>query len=97
MLETAVRYNQIVEALSIMSLYTARVVVEENGKLVLDNLPFSAGEMVNIDIETFQAKEYVSGGHRGIDHPLRNMPYVYIDPFEPAAPPEEWDALTQDE
>lgn len=26
-------------------------------------------------------------------YPLRGMPYTYIDPFEPAVPPEDWEAL----
>lgn len=69
--------------------YQSTVTLTEDGKLTLENLPFQAGDNVKIIVEeNYQSKMF-------IDHekPLRGSILHYEDPFEPAVPEEEWEAL----
>lgn len=72
-----------------MQTYHTETTIAPNGLPVLTNLPFKAGEIVEVTIE---AK---NGGSPIIkrEFPFRGHPLNYIDPFEPAVPPEDWNAL----
>lgn len=62
-------------------------VIQSNGTIVLENLPFDEGEKVEIIISK-------SGAESEKDpYPLRGTLYKYENPFEPAVPPEDWEAL----
>jgi hypothetical protein len=60
--------------------YQSTVTLTEDGKLTLENLPFQAE---NNQLETFIDNE----------KPLRGSILYYEDPFEPAVPEEDWEAL----
>jgi hypothetical protein len=56
------------------------------GRLILEDLPYPAGQAVEVIVLPR------IGPAPGNPYPLRGKPLVYKDPFEPAVPPEEWDA-----
>lgn len=58
-----------------------------NGTIIIKDLPFEAGEMLKITIE--KAPKINPDN----PYPLRGTPYSYEDPFGPAVPLEDWDAL----
>jgi len=70
-----------------MELHQIQKPVLPNGTIVIDELPFAAGEMVKITIE--KAPKFDPDN----PYPLRGTPYRYDDPFGPAVPLDEWDAL----
>ena len=65
-------------------------VVEANGTVTIDNLPFSTGEKVEIIVlanTTAKAAEKQ-------ESPLKGLRAIYLqDPFEPACPAEDWEVL----
>lgn len=62
-----------------------RTTLEQDGTLTLKNLPFHAGETIEVIMLTKR-----SPSHRGA-YPLRGTPVTYTDPFEPVGEG-EWDA-----
>jgi len=60
----------------------------DDGRLVLGGLPFPAGQAVEVIV-----LPRVADVPKENPYPLRGKPLVYKDPFEPAASPDEWDAL----
>lgn len=62
--------------------------LSDDGRLVLEGLPFSAGQTVEVIVLPQAAVAPPTN-----PYPLRGKPLVYEDPFEPAVPPEDWDAL----
>jgi hypothetical protein len=67
-----------------MELHQTQKAVLPNGRIVIDNLPFEEGEMVNVTI--------VKSAKADADnpYPLRGTPYSYPDPFSPLIAPENW-------
>jgi hypothetical protein len=69
-----------------MNAHKIEVTLTEDGKLILNNIPFKKGDAVEVII---------------LEHPMeRNssslrdqQSYQYDDPFEPAISPEEWEVL----
>jgi hypothetical protein len=61
-----------------------------DGRLVLENVPFPAGESVEVIVLPHPAAPSPTPAY-----PLRGKPIVYhdYDPFGPAVPEEDWDAL----
>lgn len=68
-----------------MKRYQLQAQVEESGKLTLENLPFAAGEMVEIIITPVPQPTEES--------PLRGTVNFYKDPTAPVADG-DWDALS---
>lgn len=62
-------------------------VIQSNGTVVLENLPFDEGEKVEIIIWKSDAE------NEKCRYPLHGTAYKYENPFEPTAPPEDWEAL----
>lgn len=62
--------------------------VQRNGRVVLDNLPFDEGEHVEVIIAEAKHSEVPVRTFR-----LKGTLLKYDDPFEPATPVEDWDAL----
>ncbi|MBE9105963.1 hypothetical protein IQ229_13760 [Nostoc cf. edaphicum LEGE 07299] len=61
----------------------------KNGTLILEDLPFQAGEAVEIIILETQTRPQEANLYS-----LRGkQPYRYDDPFEPAVPLEDWEVL----
>ena len=71
-----------------MQAHKIETVIEQNGKLILNGLPFKAGDTVEIIILETNSKRKNENPYS-----LRGTPYKYEDPFEPAVPPEDWEAL----
>ena len=63
-----------------MQAYRAETTLQQDGTLMLSDLPFQAGEAVEVIIlvRTFAAP-------RQNCYPLRGTPIIYIDPTEPVA------------
>jgi hypothetical protein len=73
-----------------MESYHFDTTVAKNGMPLLPHLPMREGQRVSVTIE-------LKNGERSQPtYPLRNLPLTYIDPFEPAIPPEDWDVLRDD-
>jgi hypothetical protein len=70
-----------------MEAHWLEATVGEDGRLVLENLPFGSGQSVEVLIVSRSTPE-------GADkrNPLLGSVLEYRDPFEPVAD-EEWDAL----
>lgn len=66
-----------------MKSHKTKVLVLEDGKIVLDGLPVIEGDEVEVEIKVLDPVTY----------PLHGFPLRYDDPFEPAVDPSEWDAL----
>lgn len=66
--------------------YRAHAHVEENGKLMLENLPFPAGEEVEVIVLSEARKR------RQERYPLRGSVLHYDDPMAPVAE-DDWDVL----
>jgi hypothetical protein len=62
-------------------------IIQSNGTIVLENLPFDEGEKVEIIISKSGAESEKNC------YPLRGTVYKYENPFESAVPPEDWEAL----
>lgn len=73
-----------------MQAHKIEAVLSENGTLVLEGLPFRAGEAVEVIILERPQPQRVSSSS---EFPLQGTVLFYNDPFEPAVPPEDWDVL----
>jgi hypothetical protein len=63
--------------------------VSPDGSLVITGIPFQPGEEVEINIKSLPKER------TGKDpYSLRGSVLKYDHPFEPAAPPEDWDAIS---
>jgi hypothetical protein len=63
--------------------------VTDDGSLLITRLPFQPGEEVEINIKSLPKER------TGKDpYSLRGSVLKYDHPFEPAAPPEDWDAIS---
>jgi len=71
-----------------MDTYRTEAVITKDRTLTLEDLPFQAGERVEVIVVT-QAGPPAEGGSR----PLRGTPVRYRDPFEPVAEA-DWESLT---
>ena len=69
-----------------MVAHRVETTLQQDGKLVLDNLPFQAGEAVEIIILAAQPPKQQTR-----HYPLRGTVVHYERPFEPVAH-DEWDA-----
>ncbi len=67
----------------IMQTFHADTVVEKDGKLQLDNLPFSQGEEVHV---------FVSFAKVCLKDSLKGTVLKYVQPFAPVAE-EDWEAV----
>ena len=61
----------------------------EDGTLTLNDLPFRAGDAVEVIVMARPTKPSATGA---APYPLRGKPIQYIEPTEPVAE-EEWEAL----
>ena len=71
-----------------MQTYHTTTRLSRSGTLTIGGLPFKEGEEVEVTVEarsSFEGQIFRT--------PLAGVPVVYIDPFEPAVPPEEWEAM----
>jgi hypothetical protein len=69
-----------------MSAITVTTTVRPGGSLTVEKLPFPPGQVVEVVVRP--AADPTEGGK----YPLRGTPGYYIDPFEPACDPDDWEA-----
>jgi hypothetical protein len=70
-----------------MKRYRIETTVSDDGTLTLEELPFRAGDKVEVIVQSCEAKQSPSQRY-----PLRGQPIRYGGPFESVAE-NEWDAL----
>lgn len=76
-----------------MNAHKLATTLTEDGTLVLKELPFHAGDAVEIIILE-QSKEQTVSPRQQTEYPLQGtQPYRYDEPFEPVAPAEDWEVL----
>jgi hypothetical protein len=77
-----------------MNAHKVEVTLTQNSTLVLEGLPFQAGDAVEIIIlerpKTTATTTYSSESN---SYPLRGKVIRYDDPFEPAVSAEDWDVM----
>jgi hypothetical protein len=80
-----------------MNAYKVEMVLSEDGALLLHNLPFHAGDAVEVIVSErpkTQQDKIITEESESILYPLQGkQPYRYDEPFEPATPSEDWEAL----
>jgi hypothetical protein len=69
-----------------MSVHILQTVIPSTGSLVLDHLPFAAGEAVQVMIVPSTAPKQTTS------RPLAGLPLTYLEPFEPVAG-NDWEVL----
>jgi hypothetical protein len=69
-----------------MSAHHVEITLAQDGKLMLDELPFRAGDTVEVIILARQSKP------NGREYPLRGRPIKYAEPTDPVAQV-DWDAI----
>lgn len=70
-----------------MSTHHRETKLTEDGKLTLKDLPFRAGETVEVILVSHSSREKSKKSY-----PLRGKPVRYVEPTEPVAD-EDWEAL----
>lgn len=70
-----------------MSTHHCETKLTEDGKLTLSELPFRAGETVEVIVVSHSPKPKSNSSY-----PLRGKPVRYIEPTEPVSE-EDWEAL----
>jgi hypothetical protein len=68
-----------------MSAHYVEITLSQDGKLMLDELPFRAGDTVEVIILSQQSRR------NGREYSLRGKAIEYVDPTEPVAE-EDWEA-----
>jgi hypothetical protein len=64
--------------------------VQPNGRVVVENLPFEEGDLVEVIVlEQAGSKKSTSDD----PYPLRGTSYDYEDPFSPLVSPDGWEPL----
>lgn len=79
-----------------MNAYKVETVLTEDGTLMLQGLPFHAGDTVEVIVlerSSCQQGETSTLSPGLNQYPLRGTVIRYDDPFEPAVPVEDWEAL----
>jgi hypothetical protein len=70
-----------------MRAYRIETVLDERGRIALNDLPFDVGERVEVIVLSTDTIEKANA------YPLRGLPYRYDDPFGPVVDPDDWDAM----
>lgn len=71
-----------------MEAVRVEAIVQPNGRIILDDLPFEEGKQVEIIVLNTNTNEAACGSN-----PLKDSVLKYDDPFEPAAAIEDWEVL----
>lgn len=68
-----------------MSAHHVEITLSQDGKLMLDELPFRAGDTVEVIILAHPKRN-------GRKYSLRGKPFEYVDPTDPVAL-DDWEAI----
>ena len=71
-----------------MELVRINTTVKPKGRIVIDDLPFEEGKIVEVTVSEGDNKKV--GDNR---YPLRGTVLRYDDPFEPLVQTDDWEAL----
>lgn len=71
-----------------MEAVRVKATVQQNGQIVLNDLPFEEGKRVEVIVLDTNREEVMPGAN-----PLKGSVLRYDDPFEPAASIEDWEVL----
>jgi hypothetical protein len=67
-----------------------KTTIKSGGKIMMEDLPFPDGQQVEVIIEPSAPRS------QDLKYPLRGkQPFRFDDPFTPAVPHEDWDALRE--
>ena len=72
-----------------MEALRVETIIQPNGRIVLENLPFDDGEKVEIIILETNLESVSTN-----DNPLKGTLLNYDDPFEPAVLATDWEVLS---
>ena len=72
-----------------MSTHHAEATVAADGSVLIRDVPFPSGQVVEVIVQT-PAKP-APADKAELWKTLAGKPFKYIDPCEPAVPPEDWD------
>ena len=76
-----------------MAAYRTVLKLSEEGAIALPSIPFHAGQTVEVIIRE-APEDDTAAGVTPLDYrALQGLPLTYVDPFGPAVPPEDWEAL----
>jgi len=70
-----------------MSTHRVKTTIDKDGTLILTNLPFKAGDSVEVVIKSGESESQMENRY-----PLRGKPIRYDNPTEPVAN-EDWEVL----
>ncbi len=76
------------DRLALLQAHRVETTLTQNGTLTLEDLPFQAGEAVEVIVQTNHSP--VPNQNR---YPLRGTPVYYPDPTDPVAE-QDWEALS---
>lgn len=71
-----------------MQTYRVEVTISDNGTLLINNLPFQAGDKVEVFVRSYESKL-----DKTTPYPLRGTPIQYINPFDSVAE-DAWGVLS---
>lgn len=74
-----------------MSPLTRTATVQAGGTITLNDLPLAPGDTVHVVIMNIPAPD--EDPTEDGKYPLRGTPGIYIDPFEPACDPDDWEVM----
>ncbi len=71
-----------------MSAHHAEATVAADGSVLIPNVPFPSGQAVEVIV---QPRAETSVEEADLWKTMAGKPFTYIDPYEPAVPPEDWE------
>ena len=74
-----------------MTPITRTATVQPGGTITLNDLPLAPGEVVQVVV--LRPLTSTDDPTEGSKYPLRGTPGYYIDPFEPACDPDDWEGM----
>ena len=77
-----------------MHAYRMETTIQPDHTLTLNGVPFPPGEKVEVIVLSNPVQQITreqDDAEEANLHPLRGMPIVYHDPFEPAVPESDWE------
>lgn len=79
-------------SLTLLQAHRVETTLTQNGTLTLEHLPFQAGEVVEVTVQSTLSPLNHSSGPNQNRYPLRGTPVYYPDPTDPVAE-QDWEAL----
>jgi hypothetical protein len=81
------------DSLTLLQAHRVETTLTQNGTLTLEDLPFQAGEAVEVIVQPTPSPVNSSPGPSQNRYPLRGTPIHYPNPTDPVAE-QDWEALS---